>query len=277
MPDGANAVGGSVAGVGTLEGGADAAKAKDAAALAVLSKFSGRSYVVALGPEDPDAYAQGGYSTLAVTMAAKGKAKVSGVLADGTKVSASGVMTVGDTYCCVPVIYAKKSRLGFVAWFDRNTRELVEVTALTPWRNTVKPAFTMAWGTAGLGAKGNVAPGTRTVGLDDVKLLRLAPGAIAQTPFDIPLKVSGTKWDAGKAAKVTYKGGAVTVNGANVAGLKLTYTAKTGLFKGAFTVYAVKGGKLAKNKFSVFGAVTGGVGYGTAVLKGKGSVMVVVE
>ena len=274
---GANAVGGTVAKVGALEGGADAAKSKNAAALSVLSKFSGKSYVIALEPENPAALAQGGYSTLAITMAAKGKAKVSGVLADGTKVTASGMMTVGDTYCCVPVIYSKKSKFGFVAWFDKNTRQLVDVTALTPWRNTVKPAFTMAWDVQGIGAKGNVAAGARTVGLDEAKLSGFVPGAIAQTPFDIPLKVSGTKWDAGKAAKVAYKGGAVSITGTNVSGLKLTYTAKTGLFKGSFTVYAVKGGKLVKNKFSVFGAVTGGVGFGTAVLKGKGSVSLLVH
>ena len=273
---GANAVGGTVAKVGTLEGGADAAKTKNAAALAVLSKFSGKSYVVALAPKNVDAYAQGGYSALAITMAAKGKVKVSGVLADGTKVTVSAQMTVGDDYCCVPVIYSKKSRFGFVAWFDKNTKQLLDVTALTPWKNTVKPSFTMDWKVVGLGAKSNLAAGTQTVELDDVKLLGLMPGAIAQTPFDIPLKVSGTKWDAGKAAKVAYKGGAVTVTGTNVSGLKLTYTAKTGLFKGSFTVYAVKGGKLTKNKFSVFGAVTGGNGYGTAVLKGKGSAAVLI-
>ena len=273
---GANAVGGTVAKVGTLEGGADAAKAKDTAALAVLSKFSGKGYVVALGTENPDTYAQGGSSTLSIAMAVKGKAKVSGVLADGTKVTASAQMTVGDTYCCVPVVYSKKSKFGFVAWFDKNTRELVDVTALTPWRNTVKPAFTMAWNVAGFGAKDNLTAGAHTVALDDAKLSVLVPGAIEQTPFAIPLTVKGTKWDAGKAAKVAYKGG-VTVAGANVSGLKLTYTAKTGLFKGSFTVYAVKGGKLVKNKFNVFGAVTDGIGYGTAVLKGKGSVAVAVQ
>ena len=273
---GANAVGGSVAKVGTLEGGADAAKAKDKAALSVLSKFSGKGYVLAFGSAAPQGYAQGGYSTLAITMAAKGKAKVSGVLADGTKVTASAQMTVGDEYCCVPVAYAKKSKFGFVVWFDKNTRELVAVTAATPWKNTVKPSFTMAWEVAASGMKNNLAAGTRTVALDGAKLSALVPGAIEQTPVSIPLTVKGTKWNAGKAAKVAYKGG-VSVSGSNVSGLKLTYTAKTGLFKGSFTVYSVKGGKLAKNKFSVFGAVTGGVGYGTAVLKGKGSASVVIE
>ena len=141
----------------------------------------------------------------------------------------------------------------------------------------MKPAFTMAWEVAGLGAKGNVAAGTRTVALDGEKLSGLAPGAIAQTPLEIPLKVSGTRWDAGKAAKVAYKRGVVTVTGENVSGLKLTYTAKTGLFKGSLMVYTMRNGKLLKNKLSVFGAVTGGVGYGTAVLKGKGSVTVSIE
>ena len=280
---GARCVGGRVAKVGILDGGADAAKAKDAAALSVLSKFTGKSYVIALAPDLPDGYAQGGYSTLSISMAAKGKAKVSGVLADGTKVTAAGMMTVGDTYCCVPVIYSKKSRFGFVAWFDRNTRGLVDVTALTPWRNTVKPAFTMDWAVSAAGAKGNVAAGKRSAWIDAdgipelAKLRGFVPGAIAQTPYQVPFTVKGTAWTAEKAAKVAYKGGAVTVTGANVSGMKLTYTAKTGLFKGSFTVYAVKGGKLVKNKFSVFGAVTDGAGWGTAVLKGKGSVTVYVE
>ena len=264
-------VGGTVAKAGTLTGGLDAVKAKDSAALSVLAKFNGKGYVVALGPDNPAAYAQGGYSTLSIAMAAKGKAKISGVLADGTKVTATAQMTVDDTGCFVPVVYAKKSKLGFVVRFDRNTRALVEVTALTPWKNTVKPAFTMAWAIAGLGAKSAFPSGSKTLTLDDSKLSGFLPSAIAQTPKEIPFTVKGTKWNAGKAAKVAYKGGTLTVNGANVSGLKLTFTAKTGLFKGSFTVYSLNGGKLKKNKFSVFGAVTDGTGYGTAVLKGKGS------
>ncbi|MBO4287719.1 MAG: InlB B-repeat-containing protein [Kiritimatiellae bacterium] len=274
---GTKTVAGSVAKVGTLTGGVDAVKAKDSAALAVLAKFNGKSYIVALAPDQPEGYTQGGYSTLAITLAAKGKVKVAGVLADGTKVTATAQMTVGDTDCSVPVIYAKKSKFGFVARFDKNTRGLVEVTALTTWKNTAKPAFTMAWGVIGNGAKGTLAGGVRTVSLDDAKLSGFVPNAIEQTPKEIPVTVKGTKWDAGKAAKVAYKGGALTIAGTNVSALKLTYTAKTGLFKGNFTVYAVKGGKLVKNKFNVFGAVTDGIGYGTAVLKGKGSVAVTVE
>ena len=102
------------------------------------------------------------------------------------------------------------------------------------------------------------------------------PGAIAQTPYQIPFTVKGSAWTAEKAAKVAYKGG-VTVTGANVSGMKLSYTAKTGLFKGSFKVYAVKGGKRVNSKFIVLGAVTDCAGWGTAVLKGKGSVTVYVD
>lgn len=269
---GAKTVGGTVEKVGLLSGGLDAAKAKDAASLAVLAKFNGKGFVIALAPENPGGNTQGGCSSLSIMMAAKGKAKIAGVLADGTKVSASGVMTVGDAYCTVPVVYAKKSRFGFVARFDKNTCALVDVIALTPWKNTVKPAFTMPWTVVGKGAKGSLPGGPRTLELDEAQLAGLVPGAIPQTPSAIPFSVKGTKWVAEKPAKVAYKGGTLTVAGANVSDLKLTYTAKTGLFKGSFTVYSLNGGKLKRNKFSVFGAVTdGGTGYGTALLKRKGS------
>ena len=61
-------------------------------------------------------------------------------------------------------------------------------------------------------------------------------------PADEPIKVSGGKWSFGKAASLKYAKskatGAYELIGLNdtakpnVSGLKLTYTAKTGLFKG---------------------------------------------
>ena len=53
----------------------------------------------------------------------------------------------------------------------------------------------------------------------------------------------------------------------NASGLKLTYTAKTGSFKGSFTLYCNTGKKLAKYKFDVNGLVLDGVGVGRAVCK----------
>ena len=103
--------------------------------------------------------------------------------------------------------------------------------------------------------------------------------------------VSKGKWSFAKAASVKWakpkKGAArpeiydetsgkgliidVAKGKTNLSGLKLTYTPKTGMFKGSFKVYALQGsGKKTKLKsytINVSGAVVGGVGYGMATCK----------
>ncbi len=59
------------------------------------------------------------YQTLSVNIAKKGKAKVSGTLANGAKVSASSQLIVGEEWCCVPVLVTKKARLAFVVWLPK--------------------------------------------------------------------------------------------------------------------------------------------------------------
>ena len=104
-------------------------------------------------------------------------------------------------------------------------------------------------------------------------------------PADEPIKVSGGKWSFGKAASLKYAKskatGAYELIGLNdtakpnVSGLKLTYTAKTGLFKGSFKLYATneattpsgKAPKLKKYTVNVIGFVVDGKGYGEATLK----------
>ena len=65
--------------------------------------------------------------------------------------------------------------------------------------------------------------------------------------------------------------GLVVGEGSNPSGMKLTYTAKKGTFKGKFTVYALEGEgtktKLKKYTVKVTGVVVNGVGYGTATCK----------
>ena len=54
----------------------------------------------------------------------------------------------------------------------------------------------------------------------------------------------------------------------NLSGIRLTYTAKNGTFKGSFRVYALEGSgkstKLKKYTVKVGGVVVNGVGYGSA-------------
>ena len=60
----------------------------------------------------------------------------------------------------------------------------------------------------------------------------------------------------------------ITKDNGNPAGLKLTFTASSGMFKGSFKVYAkTEDGKSKKYSAQVTGAVVNGVGYGTAVIK----------
>ena len=99
----------------------------------------------------------------------------------------------------------------------------------------------------------------------------------AALPTNVPVHVSGgTKWSCDKAASLKYKkfGSAHRLTGldgaANSAGLKLTYTAKTGVFKGSYRLYATSGGekpKLKKFTVNVIGFVVDGEGMGEATMK----------
>ena len=63
----------------------------------------------------------------------------------------------------------------------------------------------------------------------------------------------------------------------NLSGLKLTYTPKTGIFKGSFKIYAIQGGKLKKIVVKVIGEVVDGKGWGSATGPGGVSFAVTVE
>ena len=93
---------------------------------------------------------------------------------------------------------------------------------------------------------------------------------------------AGGKWKFAKAASVKWAKNKATQafgrtvdesNGkTNRASLKLTYTAKTGIFKGSFKAYALEnaaGGKkkLKKYTVNVSGLVVDGKGYGQATCK----------
>ena len=84
-----------------------ASKSGDGTANAVLGKWLGPVSVVWNG------------GSLGVSIAAKGKAKVKGTLANGTKVSAKAVFLVGEEWCAVPVV-APTANLAFTLWLSRD-------------------------------------------------------------------------------------------------------------------------------------------------------------
>ena len=142
--------------------------------------------------------------------------------------------------------------------------------------------------TANVGGNWNSAP-TVSVDANDLSMI---PGTVldALLPNDEKGVSSGTRWTFAKAASVKWakpkvgetpvvldaasgKGLLVdkTKDRTNLSGMKLTYTAKKGTFKGSFKVYALEGSgastKLKKYNLKVSGVVVNGVGYGSATCK----------
>lgn len=217
-----------------------------------------------------------GYGSLSVKVAAKGKAKLAGCMPDGTKISVSAQLLVVDTDAdygaCVPfydqMYSGNKGGLGGVLWLGRDgTAMLAEGWALD-WKSAAKgkPAFQTLCSFTG--SKLAPASGKKVFTLespDAVPAYGSTPALADLLPTAVSFTVSKGKWVWPKASKVAKDG---TADGTNPAGVKLTYAASTGLFKGKFTVYYLVSGKLRKAKAKVQGSVLNGNAYGTAVING---------
>ena len=210
------------------------------------------------------------YQGLSVTIAAKGKAKVAGTLADGTKVSAKGQLVVGEDWCCVPVVYVKKGvKLMFNVWLPRDG-----AAAGTAAPHTADPVV-VGLGDAIVGKPGTLKAGaTFRLGgeLGDAKYGAYLPNGVAVG--------GGAKWTLPKAGKVQLaKDGAVDAAklGENPSALKLTYKAKDGTFKGSFKAYSDANGKPKGATMKVAGVLVNGVGYGAVTVKGGSGVAVTIE
>ena len=228
-------------------------KAEQAAANAVLGKWQGPVNVV------------WGGGSVNVAIAKKGKAKVKGTLASGAKVSANAVFLVGEEWCAVPVA-APKANLAFTLWLSRDGSTAI-VEGLGDDAKAGKP------GVLGKDAAFHVSKAAALwSSISGTLLTDYIPDGV-----EVPSK--GGKWALPKAGKVVYKNGSVDESklGKNPSGLKLTYKAKDGSFKGSFKVYAVNGGKAKATTVSVTGVMVKGVGRGTATIKGKGGITVTIE
>ena len=98
---------------------------------------------------------------------------------------------------------------------------------------------------------------------------------------DVAVRMNGQKFDVDKAGTVKLlrdkTGLDLSKAGTNPSRLKLSYTMKTGVFKGSFTLYTLADGKLKKVPVVVTGVVLGGRGYGTASVRKVGSWPVTIE
>ncbi len=225
-----------------------------------------------------------GYSGLTLTVGAKGKVKVTGTMADGAKVNVASQLLVGEKRCCIPVVvplYSKKGGFGFNLWLQDDGE--IEVGELGEWDAAASKTPFRAW-------FGENVPVARAGGALPSSLSFLFMGepeiADAEVLYDfVPWEVAvtvGARWGLPVAGSVKLdreSGEYVDAkDSSNAAGLKLTYVAKTGAFKGSFKLYALGGsGRLKKFTAKVSGVMVGRQGYGKATVKGVGSWPVAIQ
>ena len=107
--------------------------------------------------------------------------------------------------------------------------------------------------------------------------LSSVPGALVECFPSEPVGCTAKKWTVAKAGKLKYvkpkpeKGiaGGLVATGTNIAGLKLTYAAKTQTFKGSFKIWTLDPvkNKLKAVAAKVTGVVVNGAGYGQVTVK----------
>ena len=234
---------------------------------------------------DGDSPLANGYIALSVSLSKKGKAKVSGMLPDGTKVNVSAQLLVFEDHYVLPVVVplysGKKGGFGFSIVYPKDEDD-PHADELSEWiANPGKANEFVAGLTAvGVGKGGNIAVSSLASVTDafDVEDVDIDDSLL---PIDVAVTATKSKWTLPKADTVKFDRESesydVLTEYGNPAGLKLTYTASKGSFKGSFKVYGVTdAGKSKKYSATVIGAVLDGAGYGTAVIKKVGAVPVVI-
>ena len=211
--------------------------------------------------------ATSGVGMLSISIGAKGKTKVSGTMPNGTKVSDSTQLIVGEEACCVPVLYSKKTTsLVFGLWLSRDGGDLY-VSGLG---DGVEVGRSSAFNEGAVFC----------LDIDAFSDLLGDDTYVDYLPDGIETTTKGMKWVLPKAGKVVLtKAGEIDESklGENPSGLKLTYKVKDGTFAGSFKAYTNEKGKMRATSVSVSGVMIDGKGYGTATIKKVGSVPITIE
>lgn len=242
----------------------------------------GRLYNVVLSATPDDDYAFCGYVGMSLQIGQRGSVKISGALPDGTKLTASCPLVCLDDQIYVPAVIpaysGKKGGIAFMLNFSEGDMILDNVS---DW----------------IGAKGEAIGVLEAEDVSDVAGLQngeyqfvadISDFEIEGETIDDSFSPDGTvisvlsgRWRVPRADTVKFvgdEGYAIAKDNGNPSGLKLSYTVKTGLFKGSFKLYGVTdGGKSKKHTVTVSGAVVNGVGYGCAYIKKVGGVPVAVD
>lgn len=231
---------------------------EDAAAQRLLDAYRGYYTVAlppagALSPGDANA-APGGSGYLTLTVGNGGGVKIAGKLADGTPVSQSGRLIPFDgdgPVACVPFfvpLYARKGWAGGLLWIDPSSRAVVTDRYLgwfIRWENPgagpdgfseLLDACGGYYGTApSLGAHyffsaaANDSPCPYAGGMAD-----LQSGAL---PNAIRVTADGPRLTMTRGTRPPLADGAYDYSAENSSMATLTFSARTGIFKGRFSLY----------------------------------------
>lgn len=229
--------------------------------------------------EDWDYGMSRGWNGLSVKVGSAGRTRITGTLADGTRVSATAQLVAGEDWFCIPVVVDRKPhRLAFCLWLSEGCMPGLSCRGVEGLDGDVR--FGLA-GAVGMYGDGDAA-------------FRIDTGALGELfgdwtyegygPDGVSVEQIGTKWRVAGGARpgrvVLDRDGFVdeAKAGENPSALTLAYRAKEGTFTGAFKYYvpSARGAPVAKT-VNVYGVVVEGVGYGTAVVRGKGAVSVTVD
>ena len=251
------------AGIGSLKGATSSVPLHDA--------LKGKTFVVALktaSASGKSAAVANGYAAFTVAFSAQGRARVSGTLPNGSRISSISQMVLAEDGGYLPVVGNRQNSFGFQIWFDEAGR-YVKMSDFVEWKGR---GFTATWSMdAKCAEAGNIAGGSY-FNLDSGYPQTIDGSAVVKRllPINVPV-TGGTRWSVPKAERVKLATDGTLTYGVNPANLRLTYAAKTGTFKGSFALYTAVKGRLRKKSASVVGVVVDGVGYGTANVRNVGS------
>ena len=196
----------------------------------IFNTFKGKCWTIALMTSDSSAPLLDGYTTLSIAIQTKGKVRITGNTADGTKIAASAQMVVDGNTFKIPVtaqLYSAK-RGGFATVFVVDEAGEISVD-----RTSV--GFTAILGGAPVHA---------------------ALTTIASAPRGNALSGDISIWGAADDGYSL----------AETLGWKPRYTKNSGQFNGKINL--IKNSNAKRIRATVTGVVVDGVGYGTVVVKG---------
>ena len=238
-----------------VQGARNPFKGTDAAAKARAGTLKRGFWTFSLMNEGSDNTSlANGYSAFSVSTLAAAKVKVIGFLGDGSRVSVSSQMLVGEGGKVLVPVIGKKGAFSLMLEFDN--WELSAIKGISGWKSAKSDAKWFPYAIRG------AAPGAGTV--PDTMYLRLGD-------FDSSIEIDGMAIDVSPVNDAVSSDGRKWTGTKGVSDLNVTFNPKDGTFKGSFNVYVKQGERIRKLKAKVFGVVVDGVPYGTAIIVNKAS------